>query len=384
MLRAGALFDAEAATRLSVGARGVLPRPVTHETPDGRETADGGETAGLEGFSLVARTCVRGPRGSLWNEWTLRCDHGGTKFLAETADALVLFEEGSLLPPLEGFHPGATLETAFVVVERGIATRLAQWGESEDSPRSYAFVDLASRSAPGTVATVDFGGPAGEAPRTFLGRRVTAAELGLTTSAEHPLLVPMPELSRPKGVELWLSPGDRGELLGEPVAVLGSISRSMAVDDEDELVRWDEYLLASGDETDARAGFRWLARCDGHFNLVEELDAGRVEPSPTADGGVVVDGVAYAPVSEGTAKVEWASGRLPWEVTLGSTSVVTDFAHAPYLLTKERTVGAHHASVSWSRGRYLPSDVIAKSFGKRTLPRPVGRPPNAPPSSSSR
>jgi hypothetical protein len=352
--------DGSSSTRFELGARGSL-----------------GDSA----FSLVGRTRVRGPRGVTWNEWTLRFDDGRSCFLAESIDALTLYTETSILPSFDTLVPGAPLDTGFVVVERGRATRTSQWGEVEEAPRSYAFVDLSSRS--GAPATIDFGGdglqagPSPPFPHVFVGRPVTIAELGLSAAGSAlGLLITAPEVSRPKGVELWLSVGDTGVLdsARAPVRVLGSVSRSMAVPD-DETVRWDEYLLVDEPLGATAAALRWLVLCDGHFNLVEEIEPGLVVRGGSTDA-VAFDGNTYEKISEGTARVDWASGQLPWEIAIGDTSHVQDFVHAPHILTEERT--GERDVVTWSRGVYVASDAIAKAFGKRTLPRPLGRPPNAP------
>jgi hypothetical protein len=79
-------------------------------------------------------------------------------------------------------------------------------------------------------------------------------------------------------------------------------------------------------------------------------------------------------VSEGAARIEWAIGELGWEITIGEETHVRDFLRAPYMLTKEWT--AHE--VHWARARYVTPDTIAKAFGKRALPKPIGRAPHQP------
>jgi hypothetical protein len=177
-----------------------------------------------------------------------------------------------------------------------------------------------------------------------------------------------PEVSRPKGVELWLDVGDEGTLDGTRFRVVGILSRSTMLDDAEngERVAWDEYLLH-----DASAGFRWLVVTDGHWSLVEAIEAGRVHEEGT---DAMIDDDVYTSISEGIARVDWATGELPWEVAIGDTSNVKDFARPSYLLTKEWTVD----EVTWSRGRWIAPDVVAKAFEKRTLPKPIGRAPNAP------
>lgn len=351
--------DPSSSTRLSLGARGSI---------------------GGAGFSLAGRRRIRGPRDAAWNEWTLRFDDGRASFLSETIDELTLFSEGSLLPAFDLFVPGARVETGFVVVERGRASREAEWGDVESARPSYAFVELSGRD--GSTASIEFGvddAPhphVAESARVFLGCRVTAAELGMSVrgpEASLGLLVAAPDVSRPKGVELWLRVGDGGSLGGTNVRIVGSISRSMVVSDE--RVRWDEYLLAPDD---ASAPFRWLVVCDGHFNLVEAIAPGLVRSGSGDPSSVTYQDSSYEGLSEGTARVEWVSGLLPSRVDIGDTAHVKDFVLAPHLLTEERHQDGENISVTWSRGVYVAPAEIAKAFG-RALPRPVGHAPNAPP-----
>lgn len=310
-------------------------------------------------FTLEGRTSIRGRRGVTWNEWSLRFDDGRVLFLADAAGGFTIYEESALTPSLARVIVGAPLDTGFVVVERGEATRVARWGVADEAPARYTYVDLSGRA--GELATIDFGS---EPPRVFVGRRVTLAELGIDARSE-PRFVPAPEVSRPKGVETWLEPGDTGEIDGTRYRVLGMISRSTGEGGEG-CVRWDEYLLFAPD-----ADLRWLVVTDGHWSLVEPVDAGRVEErAGCAD--VVLDGVTYELLSEGVARVDWATGELPWEIAIGDTSSVKDFVHPPWILTREHT----DDELTWSRARHVATDVIAKAFGKRSLPRPEGRAPN--------
>jgi Domain of unknown function (DUF4178) len=317
------------------------------------------------GFSLIGRTCVRGRRGATWNEWTMRFDNGRTLFLAESISGLTLYEEGSIAPDFAALAVGRPVDPGMLVVERGAAERIACWGAVEDAPASYAYVDLSART--GTVATIDFGSAAeaGTLPLVFVGRTVTAAQLGLVSLAgARPPLLPAPDVSRPNGVEVWLDVGDEGELGGARFRVLGMLSRSVEIGEE--RVSWGEYLLFAPE-----VGARWLVAADGHWSLVEPIEPGRVEEAADT---ATFDGVLHEAISEGIAHVDWASGELPWEVVIGETSRVKDFAAPPYLLTREWTDG----ELGWSRAVYVPPDVIAKAFGKRSLPRPSGRAPNQP------
>jgi uncharacterized protein DUF4178 len=310
-------------------------------------------------FTLTGRTCVRGSSGGLWNEWIARFDDGRTAYLAEARGSFILYEEKPLTPAWDALVVGQNVSTDFVVVERAEAKRVARWGEVPDAPKSYRYVDLSSRD--GRSATIDWG----EAePRVFVGRRVRLADLGLSPREGAPRFLPAPDVSRPKSVELWLDVGDEGKLGGTRFRVIGVLGRSIRV--EGEKFTWEEYLLH-----DPAEGFRWLVVADGHWNLVEMIESGLVEE---LDAGALYEGDKYRPLSAGKARVDWASGELPWEVAIGDQTNVRDFVHAPHVLSKEWTAD----EITWSRGTYMPPDSIAGAFGKRALPKPVGRAPNQP------
>jgi hypothetical protein len=306
-------------------------------------------------FVLAGRTCVRGQAGALWNEWTLRFDDGRHAFLAEAGGRFTAYEEGALFPGWDALVPGATFDVGYVVVERGVATRVARWGEAAEAPATYRYVDLSFRS--GASATVDFGESA--RPQVFLGNHVSLEELGLTPHVPHPRLVPAPDVSRPRGVDVWLDVGDDGVLEGAPYRVLGMLSRT------DMKVRWDEYLLH-----DARTGFRWLVLAEGRWSLAEPVEAGRVVESAA---GATIGADSYEVLSEGTARVDWATGELPWQVAIGDSSMtkelvrVRDRGDDEEVLAKEWTPDM----VSWSHARPLTTEAIAVAFGKRALPKPA-------------
>lgn len=315
-------------------------------------------------FTLAGRTCVRGSGGGLWNEWTVAFDDGRVAFLAEARGAFTLFSERPLVPSFDALSVGAPLDPGFFVVERGQAKRVARWGDAPEGPKTYRYADLSSRS--GETATIDYGE---DPPRVFVGARVRLADLGLRPRAERPRFLPVPSLAEPRGLELFLSLGDEGALPGGRAdarfRVIGILQRSLRAGGE--RFTWEEYLLHEPAE-----GFRWLVVSDGHWNVVEPVEPGLVEVDER--GGATYRGEAFRPLSTGTARVEWASGELPWEVAVGDTSEVADFVRAPHVLSRE--AGADE--VTWSLGTWVPPEAIARAFGKRVLPKPLGRAPNQP------
>jgi hypothetical protein len=316
-------------------------------------------------FVLSGRTCVRSDAGGLWNEWTLAFDDGRQGFLAEALGSFTLFFERAIAPSYDSLTPGQALLTGFVVVERGQAKRVARWGDVPEAPRTYRYADLSSAS--GDTATIDYGS---DVPDVFVGRRMKLADLGLHPRSERPRFLPAPDGSRPppKGVETWLEVGDEGDLGGDgPRAryrVIGIMHRSIRV--EGERYTWEEYVLHSPE-----AGLRWLVIADGHWNLVESVEAGLVEVS---ERGAKYRGELHRFMSSGKARLEWATGELPWDAAIGDVTEARDYLRAPHVLSRESTEN----EVNWSYGTYTPPDTVARAFGKRLLPKPIGRAANQP------
>lgn len=331
----------ESSTVLELGARGKL-----RQAP----------------FVLAGRTCVRSDGGGLWNEWTLVFDDGRQGFLAEALGTFTLFFERPMAPAFDALDVGSALKIGFVVVERGQAKRVARWGDVPEAPRTYRYADLSSAS--GETATIDYGEP-GREPDVFVGRRMKLAELGLRPRAERPSFLPAPGGPTPKGVELWLAVGDEGELGKARFRVIGIVHRSIKV--EGERYTWEEYVLHAPAE-----GLRWLVVSDGHWNLVETIEAGQVEE--IEEKSAKLAGETHRFLSSGKARVEWATGELPWEVAVGDVSEARDYVRAPHMLSRESTAD----ELTWSLGTYTPPGAISRAFGKRVLPQPTGRAANEP------
>ncbi len=340
-----AASDHEASTVLTLGARGK------HRGAP---------------FVLAGRTCVQSDAGGQWNEWTLAYDDGRQAFLAETAAGFTLFFERPIAPAFDSLIVGGPLGTGFVVTERGQARRIARWGDVPESPRAYRYADLSG--ADGATATIDYGSGERSEIDVFVGTKVRLSDLGLGPRPERRSFLPAPTGPQPKGLELWLAVGDAGVLSGDSrratFRVIGITHRSIRI--EGERYTWEEYVLHAPD-----AGVRWLVVSDGHWNLVESIEPAEVEES---ERGAKAFGELYKPWSSGRARLEWATGQLPWSATLGDVADTRDYVRAPWMLSCESTAD----EITWSRGTYTPTDVVARAFGKRLLPKPSGRAPNQP------
>lgn len=320
-----------------------------------------GKIRGRGAFTLAGRVVVRSEAGAIWNEWTLVFEDGREAYLAEARGTFTLYEESAVAPAWDSLVAGEKVTSDLVVVERGAAKRVATYGEASASPKSYRYADLVSA---GEAVTFDYG--EADRVRVFRGRAYRLAELGLRPRAERPRFLPVTGFpaSPPKGTELWLSVGDEGVIDGTRWRVIAILARSVREDGE--RYGWEEYLLH-----DPAEGFRWLVVSEGHWSFVES-----VEPSAVTETekGALHEGVLHKPLAEGEARLDWATGELPWEVSPGETARTRDYVKAPHLLSCE----SGEDEVSWSRASYLPTAVLAKAFAKRALPKPRGRAPHAP------
>lgn len=307
-----------------------------------------------EKFVLVGRTCLRGESGALWNEWAMRFDKGKTRWLAEARGDFVVYDEAeSIFGSAEGLVVDVPIN--FIVVERGEATRVATWGDVPDLPKRHRFADIVGPE--GWPVTIDW---TGEGSHTYAGTRTTLAELGLRARKGPRRLPAAPEIVRPKSITAWLDVGDEGTITSRGrFRVAGILGRSIKVDGEK--FTWVEYFLDSAED-----GFRWLSESDGHWSFVTPIDpiSARAELSKPK----------VEKYSSGTARIEWAHGELPWAVEIGETVEVADWLGPTAMISRESAPD----EVSYSLVEWISPDTIAKSFSKRSLPKPVGRAPHQP------
>jgi hypothetical protein len=310
-------------------------------------------------FVLAERALLRSSAGGIWNEWRCAFDDGRVAFLAEERGTFAIYFESSLVSDPKSLTVGGRLDLDWVVVERDTAAVAQIFGDSNRARDSYTYVDLSSPS--GSLATIDY---SESIPRIFVGIRVRLASLSLDRRSDRPTVFTAADLPPPKDFELFLSLGDSGSWDGMSIEVLGAMERSVSEDGE--RFSWGEYLIWNVDK-----GFHWLAVSDGHWTFVEPIDAGKVHAS--ADSATF-EGETFRAFSSGEARVDYAVGEFPWDVSVGETSRVRDFVSAPYMLSLE----ASDTEVAWSRGTYAPPEAIARAFGDRALPKPHGRAPHQP------
>jgi hypothetical protein len=101
---------------------------------------------------------------------------------------------------------------------------------------------------------------------------------------------------------------------------------------------------------------------EGHWALASAIEPGLVHDVSGSDA-VCLEGKVHEALVERTARVDWATGELPWEVAIGDLSHMREYAGG---LSKEWTDN----NVAWSRTVPMMPDDIGKAFGKRSIPRP--------------
>jgi hypothetical protein len=157
--------------------------------------------------------------------------------------------------------------------------------------------------------------------------------------------------------------GTRGTWFGAPWEIIGFQVVTITVDDTD--YSWSEYVAFN-----PYRGFLYLSEYQGHWNVIEKLHR---RPDDTAtDGGrpaAVFDGRTYKHFQTAVARTTYALGEFPWELRVGYKITARDYVSPPYILSAE---GSKY-EVTWSKGTYTPSKVIANAFGLgKSLPSPVG------------
>ena len=292
-------------------------------------------------FRLVGSVHVVSRAGGHWHEWRAALDGGGEAWLAEAAGAFFWMQEGALAR-WESARPGIRFAD-FVVVERGEASRVAIAGDVADAgSAAYRYVDLSG--AHGAFATVDYGDEGDPGARTFVGRRVTLAEVGLEARGGTRSFV------RVAGRDLSpkVAPGAKVTLDGIQLRVLGALARTGHESKRPKDVwHWEEFLLLGP------SGLSWLVLADGRWSVATPIDAGDVHE----DGAeCVYADKKFARDGEALARIDAAVGEFPWEVRVAQEVATTDWRSTTKRASASLAREATDDEIAWSLLTPLDSD----------------------------
>lgn len=269
--------------------------------------------AGMEGayrgrpFRILGGYHVQAAHGARWNEWALELEGGGRAWLAERSEGLVLLEADDGGRRLLEARLGAAVP-GYVVNERDVARRTARWGAPPRAPSRVRYAE--AHGGMGEVVAVEVDGR-GRHWR-FVGRSVTAGQLGLPARAGAPLLFWEAGASLPVGTEPPFTVGERIALGARRLRVQGLLLRSAKGE------RWCEAIA-----TEARRGVVWIAR----ESTRSARAFAQVAPAlPDVRGArVSLAGVTYTRHAQLTVSTLAAEGLFPFEVLPGRHVQVTEY-----------------------------------------------------------
>ena len=377
-------------------------------------------TIGLNGsykgvsFLLTGRTQIKHFAGGVWDEWYIAFNDGRWGWLAEAHGEFYLTFDyhAAKLPAFDELHVDqfiAGVPGNFAVAEKGSGTIAGAEGEIpfQFTPgETYRYADLTNDH--GGFATIDF---RDDPPTFYIGKVVTLRELGfghLDSSAPGApfkregvarigcpncggsLTLHAPDktervacqycgalLDAAQGVLTYLSAlkpgafkpllplGARAEFEGRQFTVIGFVVRSCVV--EGTKYFWREYLLYA-----VELGFRWLVNSDLHWIYVKAIPAGAARERGRSAQYL---GQTFKRFQDARGVVEYVSGEFYWKVAVGENVAMTDYVRAPYMLSREKTVGVGNrqvidSEVNWSVGEYVTSVEMHKHFPTINFPAP--------------
>ena len=355
-----------------------------------------------QGFTLVGRLQYKYGEGS-WSEWIALQDDGTSAWLSEDNGAYVYTRPSSLrraVPPADRFRLG--MQTAIngqpftVASHQRVALRAAQ-GELPRLPKLGEPFDVVElRSDRGAVLSIDYGPTLVGAPAEVgLGRAVRLEGLALSGLAEESVKhesarqFNCPHCGAPVTVQLEgsksitcgacrsiidLSGGIGGELRSaiqdEPVAPLiplGSRAQFQgtrwqlvgfqhrmghAPGDDDEHYGWSEYLLYN-----QKRGFLFLVDAEEGWSLVKPVTGAPTQSSDMQSATYL--GTRYRLKDSYEAETNYVLGEFYWQVQRGQRTFNRDYAAGRSVLNMEQAAN----EITWSSGRRIESDTVAKAFG---------------------
>lgn len=357
-------------------------------------------------FEVIGHLRYDYGRGN-WDEWYVQLDDGRVAWLSEDERELTLelaAQVESAVPPASALRPGHQVTIEKVVYSaREIGTATCVGGEGQLPftilpGERYPYADLASLD--GTrFATLEY---ESDAVRAYAGHVLDHAQLSLddepppsTKGSTEGRNIKCPncaasitlaagrevktvvcdycgaqnELEGAEARVLGVNPqgfdpaflfeiGEAGSFGGERYEVSG---RMLYVDLEGYPTR--EYLLWN-----AAKGYLWLAEENGHYILFRPT-----QQAPAANVFVLSakQKVSAGPTTfqfyeQGTVRLAYVDGALPWKATVGEPFQYADLIAPPQMLSVE----ADGPEVEYFYGQYLKAAEVWTAFGKSDKPPP--------------
>lgn len=364
-------------------------------------------------FTVAGRVQYQHPAGGVWDEWYLELPGNRVRWLAEAQGKLYIMKQVRLseqtpLPTFDEIEAGERINipgnVSLVVAEKGVATARSAdgdipWGFRPNA--EHRFVDLHGPS--GEFATIEY---TDRGPRFYLGREITARELGLPVRGEAdgvaqtieatglqlncpkcagPLALHVPDqtlrvscpschalldcnqgklsylktLGEKSSLAIQIPLGSAGKLFNHELTVIGYMERHVVY--EGKKYTWAEYLLYS-----AEIGFRWLVWNTGHWSYVEPV---MVYERPS-NRTVQYKGQTYRLYDKGTSYVSYVVGEFYWRVMFGERAETEDYIAPPYMLSFESSKSAQSEEENASLGVYVETEVLEAAFGLKELRKP--------------
>lgn len=392
------------------------------ETDSILEVGMKGRTQG-HSFEVLGAARLGHEAGGTWDEWYLAFDDGRWGWLAEAQGRLYLtfavpVSGSDKLPAFNELHLSSRIrlrpqDPPLLVAEKGSGRPIGARGEIPYRLVPGENYDYADLSGPGgAFGTLDY---SDDPPSLYLGKEIALDELNLPHKEEPEFQEPKQvaaikvacpqcggslDLRAPDKTERVACPfcgslldasqgnlkllqgagggpvkfplplGSKGRLGSQDYVVIGYLLRGMR--SEGVLYVWSEYLLYN-----EQIGFRWLECSDNHWNFYGPLPPGSVQKS---GANAYCGNKRYRWFQRGSAEVQAVVGEFYWKVAVGERVSTADFIAPPELLSREITAyGDGQGEINWSRGMYLPVEMVEKAFSlKEPLPRPSSIGPSQP------
>lgn len=355
-------------------------------------------------FTLVGRLQYQYGEG-VWTEWVALFDDGTRAWLAEDNGAYVYSRPVTTtqaLPAASGFAVGAIVRVGgqpyTVASNQTVSLRSAQ-GELPKLPplgAPFSVVELRgvdraevlsidyspqlsdpkaapelSSGQPVALEDLSFSGLKDESAKDERGRQFACPNCGAPVSVQleqsksvtcpncHSLI----DLSQGIGGELrhatqdepvrpLIALGTVGVLDGVHWQVVGFQHRMGQEPGDDESFGWEEYLLYN-----RKKGFSFLVDASDGWSLVAPLTGA---PSVSSDRRRATwQGKSYTLTSAYRATTTYVLGEFYWQVQRGQQTENRDYAAGDQLLSSEQS----GPELTWSGGRRLPADAVARAFG---------------------